>query len=779
MGTPRGSKLWHMSPPIRVRNVTKRESKTTPAVDGHGNDHARPYRRAALLMNLGTPDDTTNRAVRRYLREFLADPFVIRLPAFMRWFNPILSTIIATFRGGQSAKAYREIWWEEGSPLKVITERQVEKLGSYLGGDWSVYYAMRYANPSVRDVLKQMVEDGVTEVVVVPMYPQHAGPTTATALDVLYRELRKYGLRLAMVIRNEWYDDRGYIDAQAQLLHRYAGERGLDPGNSYLLFSTHSMPESYIKRGDPYEWQVRRSMDLVLKRLGWPRERSALSFQSKLGPIPWLSPSTEDELSRLAEEGEKNVIVCPISFTADCLETLEEIGMGYAEDFEEECEGGKLHLAPSLNDDEDFIKALALLVRRGPRCIENDEEVEPLRKIADTAPISEIVSRMVSVGYRVPSRLDDQSRPGLIDDEQLRGISRERGDVIEMIRGIMETNPKVEGCMALNTCQRSEIHLIVSDEDEDSMDMVKDSIVRTFSDSIEGDWLPSPSILSGADAFGDLVGTCLGLSSHLPAELDVMDQLTSALRMAEHAGTGCAGLERIHKAVEQAVVEIREETGWGRFAANFPSAAMSRVEGLSDDLGHLLVIGGSTTSRQILKTVANRSGAPVTFVYRGVGRKDLVRFVQNTVPTADRICVQTYDDERILDAMSEADTVVLGIDNREPILEAATLRGLRDFDTRPLTLVDFNTHGSIDGSIKEKGLRHVSIGELKAAVTAFGRDFSETEPFRRARQRVESMIAAMVRTCGGHSTGTEMVLNRAVSEEMASPSRQNSESVPR
>ena len=730
-------------------------------------------------MNLGTPDDASNRAVRRYLREFLADPFVIRLPAFMRWFNPVLSTIIATFRGGQSAKAYREIWWEEGSPLKVITERQVEKLRTYLGGDWSVYYAMRYANPSVRDVLRKMVDDGITEVVVVPMYPQHAGPTTATALDVLYRELRRYGLRLAMVVRNEWYDDRGYIDSQAQLLHRYACERGLDPGNSYLLFSTHSMPESYIKRGDPYEWQVRRSMDLVLKRLGWPTERSALSFQSKLGPIPWLSPSTEDELSRLAEEGEKNVIVCPISFTADCLETLEEIGMGYAEDFEEECEGGKLHLAPSLNDDEDFIKALALLVRRGPRRIENDEEMDPLRKIADTSPITEIVSRLVSVGYRVPSRLDERSRSGSIDDEQLRGISRERGDVIEMLRGVMESNPEVEGCMALNTCQRSEIHLLVADGDETTVNAVKEAIARTFTEAIEGDWLPDPSVLSGAEAFGDLVGTCLGLSSHLPAELDVMDQLTSALRMAEHAGTGCTGLERIHKAVEHAVVEVRDETGWGRFAANFPSAAMSRVEGLSEDLGHVLVIGGSTTSRQILKTMAGRPGRPITFVYRGVGRKDLVRFVQNTVPAADRICVQTYDDERLLDAISEADTVVLGVDNREPILEAAAVRALRDFVARPLTFVDFNTHGSIDGQIREDGLRHVTISELKAAVTAFGRDFADTEPFRRARERVESMIADIVRQCATRSIEGEVVFSREVPQGTATENRQTPESVSR
>ena len=718
---------------------------------GRDADMGRPRRRAALLMNLGTPDDASNRAVRRYLREFLADPFVIKLPVFMRWFNPVLSTIIATFRGGQSAKAYREIWWDEGSPLKVITERQAEKLRGQLGGDWSVYYAMRYANPSVRDVLRRMVDDGITEVVVVPMYPQHAGPTTATALDVLYREMRRYGLRLAMVIRNEWFDDRGYIDAQAQLLHRYAGERGLDPSNSYLLFSTHSMPVSYIKRGDPYEWQVRRSMDLVLKRLGWPVERSALSFQSKLGPIPWLSPSTEDELSRLAEEREKNVIVCPISFTADCLETLEEIGMGYAEDFEEECEGGKLHLAPSLNDDDDFIAALALLVRRGPRSIENDEEIEPLRKIIDTSPISNVVSRLVSVGFRVPSETETGPGEGLIDDEQLRGISRERGDVIAMLRDIVGRTPGVDGCMALNTCQRNEIHLILTDRDEDAMDEAKSALVGALTGDRADTGLPHPFVRSGAEAFGDLVATCLGLSSHLPAELDVMDQFASALRMAEHAGTGCSGLDRIQQAVEHAVVDIREETGWGRFASNFPSAAMSKVEGLSEEMGHLVVIGGSTTSRQVLKAMAGRPRGPLTFVYRGVGRKDLVRFVQETVPAADRICVQRYSDERVVDAIAEADTVVLGVDNREPILAASTVRGLRDFGVRALTLVDFNSHGSIDGEVEIEGLRHVTVHELKEAASAYGRDFSETEAFQLARERATAMIVEYVRRCSRRS----------------------------
>ena len=168
-----------------------------------------------------------------------------------------------------------------------------------------------YANPSIKATVKALLADGITDLVVIPMYPQWAGPTTGTAMEVLYQELVKQGLRLNLTVRTDWYDDARYVEAQAQIIHRYAQERSLSPKNAYLLFSTHSMPESYIKKGDPYEGHVRRSVELVAKRLGWPRERYGISFQSKLGPVKWLTPSTDGALRELAQKSERDVMVCP------------------------------------------------------------------------------------------------------------------------------------------------------------------------------------------------------------------------------------------------------------------------------------------------------------------------------------------------------------------------------------------------------------------------------------------------------------------------------------
>ncbi|MBZ0172134.1 MAG: ferrochelatase, partial [Phycisphaerales bacterium] len=409
----------------------------------------RPRRRAALLINLGTPDSTDVSDVRRYLREFLSDPFVIKLPRYGAALTPLLARMIARFRGPQSAHAYGRLWWEEGSPLRVITERQQEKLRDRLGGGWSVYYAMRYGNPSIRDVVARMNADGVTEVVVVPMYPQWAGPTTGTALEVLYRELRRQGLRFNLTVRTEWYDDRGYVEAQAQLISRYIAERGLAPETSYLLFSTHSMPQSYIRDGDPYEGQIRRTVDLVRRRIGWPEERSSLSFQSKLGPVAWLSPSTEDTVVELAGRGEREVVVCPISFTADCLETLEEIGMLYAGQFAEKSGGGRLHLAPSLNDDDEFMKALANLVRKGATSMDPSQPITALCRSSEEEPVQALISRLVMVGIAKPGRLECVNEIAFVDDDCLRSLRRERRDLAECVRAC-RAQPHVDGCFVFN-----------------------------------------------------------------------------------------------------------------------------------------------------------------------------------------------------------------------------------------------------------------------------------------------------------------------------------------
>ncbi|MEM9165467.1 MAG: ferrochelatase [Planctomycetota bacterium] len=697
----------------------------------------RESKRAALLLNLGTPDTPSNGDVRRYLREFLADPFVIKLPRGFRWLTPALSAMIATFRGAKSAEAYREIWWDEGSPLKVITARQAERLSDKLGGDWSVYYAMRYANPSIRDVLNRMSEDGVTDIVVVPMYPQFAGPTTATALEVLYRELRTRGLRFSLAVRNDWYDDRGYIDAQAELLHRFIAERQLRHDSAFLLFSTHSMPASYIKAGDPYEGQVRRSMELVLKRLGWPDDRTSLSFQSKLGPVPWLAPATEDVLAQLAERGEKDVVVCPISFTADCLETLEEIGMGYAEMFEEQSAGGTLHLVPSLNDDAGFIDALAAIVRRGPRRLDHAAQLDTLRVSRSHEPIAAVIDRLVMVGTAVPGPLESGGVSAAADASALRRIHRERDDALVVARRVHALDG-VDGCVPLNTCQRAELYAVI--EDGADIERVTRAIRNSFYriDAAEGDPQIEPVVLSGQQAFRRLLSCALGLSSRLPAESDAIEQVRSSARMALHADTLSHGLERIFEHATASAEHIGESEGWSAFSTSFGEAALSGL-GIAPT-GDVVIIGGSTTSKKVLRTIADAGTSHLTFIYRGAARKDIVRYVRSAAPHAIRLCVHRYDDQQVLDAIAHADTVVFGLDNRLPVIQRSQIEQLRDFARRPLTVVDFNAFGSTQPLDAIDGVRVFDSGMVRRAAEARGAQIRSSSGFVDALSRVRAAI---------------------------------------
>lgn len=678
----------------------------------------RPQHRAVLMLNLGTPESPEVADVRRYLREFLSDPFVIKLPRRLKALTPALASIIAQFRGPKSAEAYRSIWWDEGSPLKVITERQRDALRQKLGKGWSVYYAMRYASPGISEVLDQMTADGVTDMVVLPMYPQWAGPTTGTALEVLYRELHRKGLRFNLSVRAEWYDDRGYIESQAHLIRRFLAEKDLSPRSAFLLFSTHSMPVSYIKDGDPYEGQVRRSVELVRQRLGWPEERAGLSFQSKLGPVEWLTPSTEESLCELAAKGEKDVAVCPISFTADCLETLEEIGIRYAGMFAEESRGGRLHLMPALNEDPAFIDTMASLTRKGPRPLRLDQAA-PLQTSAMEEPITRLISRLVMVGVATAGRLEDANSLPFVDEGVLRSLRQECIDVRETLELCTESDA-VDGCFALNTCQRCEVYALTNRGA--SLEEAAAHIHESFFEHLDA--AVAPVVLQGANAYRRLLRTALGLNSMLPGDGDVMAQLRSAGRMAQHAGTRSPGLNRLLHETDALETALRSDTAWGQLMTPFAAAAMCQLGvGFDPTAADGLLIGGSTTCRQLLRLLTKDGqlhGDRLTFAYRGAGRKELVKYIRRVAPHVQRLRVDRYDDPRVLEGIAHADVVFFGIDHREPVLQQTHIEGLRDFTKRPLTVIDFNGFGSTEGLEDLEGVRLISAGELNRAAAAFG-----------------------------------------------------------
>ena len=720
-------------------------------------------RRGVLLINLGTPDHHDTKSVRRYLTQFLSDPYVIKLPRRWRWLNYPLARMIAQFRGPRSAHAYRKIWTDRGSPLKFITEDQVSALKAHLSNDWQVFYAMRYATPSIGNVVQQIVEAGVTDLVVIPMYPQYSGPSTGTALEVLYKTVLQLGLQLNIEVHNTWYDDVGYIDAQAQLIYDQAQAHGLTPENAFLLYSTHSLPQSYVKAGDPYEGQVRRSVALVNERLGWPSERTGLSFQSKLGPVPWLEPSTETAMADLAARGEKRLLVCPISFTADCLETIEEIGITYAGQFAQT--GGELFLCPSLNTFEPFIKALSLLARRGSHSVNSFHDhapVTPLLKESQSAvDLRAAIESLTMVGVSMPSRLDGGMGPAMthVTGQDFRRIKRPQFDTLQVLQTIHHENDFRE-CWLWNTCNRFEFYgFLHRDHNDRSFDQTVKNVTRHLFGDHDTD-LPV-NVLRGVDALHHMLRTAAGLNSSLPGDSEVLAQLASACRMARHGQTAGSLTDQLINQVRLLVEELRQSTPWGRFSCEYCFAALRDLVKTMQPALHsanCVVVGGSTTSLSILRSLIESFDVPsrnLTVIYRGEGRQRMIKLLRKAIGQGRRLLVHKYSEPAVTDAIAEADVLFLGVDRREPILRAQQLAGLRDYTARPLTIVDFNTFGSTEGVAEIDGIRVIDARQLEAQVDRFAEALLTQAELKSAAESAERAILAYVEsiTSDGDWTG--------------------------
>jgi protoporphyrin/coproporphyrin ferrochelatase len=309
-----------------------------------------------LLINLGTPDAPHARAVRRYLAEFLSDPRVVEIPA-IAW-KPILYGIILRTRPRRSAEAYNEVWTNEGSPLAVIARRQANALRERFEGRASVHWAMRYGNPGIAAAISNMVEEGCTHILSAPLYPQYCAATTATANDAVFAVLA--GMRVQPALRTlpPYYDDLLYIDALAANLRRQLEALDFEPER--LLLSFHGMPQRTADLGDPYYSHCQETARLVSEALG--REVD-VAFQSRFGRAKWLEPATDATLSGYPKGGIKRIAVAAPGFAADCLETLEELGIRGRDSFLH-AGGEKFALLDCLNDSPESITMLEGLITR-------------------------------------------------------------------------------------------------------------------------------------------------------------------------------------------------------------------------------------------------------------------------------------------------------------------------------------------------------------------------------------------------------------------------------
>ncbi|MEE8141487.1 MAG: ferrochelatase [Planctomycetota bacterium] len=311
-----------------------------------------------LLVQLGTPDAPTPKALRRYLREFLGDPRVINLPRPARWL--LLNLIILPFRPARSAALYRRIWTDEGSPLLLTSQAQAQGLQELLGDGYQVALGMRYGRPTLKAALGSLVKSRCARLVVLPLFPQYSSATTASVYDACFAELRRNRTVPALSVVPRFYADPGYTTAVAARGREHLGER---LQQARVLFSFHGIPQRFVREGDPYEEHCRATALAIAEKLQLPSERWSVAFQSRFGRAPWLTPYTVDEFARLGrEQGGLLAVFCP-GFVADCLETLDEIGGIGAEQYRA-AGGSELSLVPCVNDHPLFLEALAGLVRR-------------------------------------------------------------------------------------------------------------------------------------------------------------------------------------------------------------------------------------------------------------------------------------------------------------------------------------------------------------------------------------------------------------------------------
>lgn len=311
-----------------------------------------------LLTNLGTPDAPTAPALRRYLSEFLSDPRVIEVPRLL-WML-ILHGVILRIRPKKSAAAYAKVWTEEGSPLLVISERQTRAVQEALGDGTWVKLGMRYGKPSIAGALREFQAAGIRRIVVMPLYPQYAGATTGSTFDALADELKEWRWVPSLDFVSGYVDNPLYISALAQSIQDHINQHGLP---DRILFSYHGMPKRYLDNGDPYYCFCRKTTRLVREKLGLDEERCLTTFQSRFGREEWLKPYTDHTLEALPGEGVKHVAITSPAFSADCLETLEELDMENRAIFTE-AGGEQYHYIPALNDRPDHIAAIVDELRK-------------------------------------------------------------------------------------------------------------------------------------------------------------------------------------------------------------------------------------------------------------------------------------------------------------------------------------------------------------------------------------------------------------------------------
>lgn len=351
---------------VRRMNVSVDPKAIAPAAHRPaGHPPVRSGRIGVLLMNLGTPEGTTYWPMRRYLKEFLSDRRVIETSRLIWW--PILNLIILTKRPTPKGRDYASIWNNERDegPLKTITRAQAEDLAGHLkevAGDRVVVdWSMRYGLPRTAERIQALLDQGCDRILAVPLYPQYAAATTATACDQVFAALTAMRWQPSLRVAPPWHDDPVYIDSLITKMRADLAALTFEP--EVILVSFHGVPKEYLLKGDPYHCQCVKTWRLMREAFGWPAERFRYSFQSRFGNAEWLKPYTDETVKELARSGVKSMAIVAPGFTADCLETLEELN-GENRHYFEENGGENFAYLPCLNDGPEGMRVIRNVVER-------------------------------------------------------------------------------------------------------------------------------------------------------------------------------------------------------------------------------------------------------------------------------------------------------------------------------------------------------------------------------------------------------------------------------
>ncbi|MXQ12792.1 ferrochelatase [Microvirga makkahensis] len=347
--------------------MNERVSMTETSQGVRPADHppVKAGRIGVLLMNLGTPEGTTYWPMRRYLKEFLSDRRVIETPRLLWW--PILNLIILTKRPSAKGRDYASIWNNEldEGPLKTITRNQAEKVTAHLksiaGDKISVDWAMRYGKPEVRERIQALLDQGCDRILLVPLYPQYAAATSATACDQAFRALMDMRWQPTVRVSPPYHDDPVYIESVVASMKQELAKLTFEP--EVILVSFHGVPKEYLLKGDPYHCHCAKTWRLMREAFGWPADKFRMSFQSRFGKAEWLQPYTDKTVEALAKSGVKRMAIVAPGFSADCLETLEELNGENREIFMHNG-GEEFAYLPCLNDSPEGMRVINHIVER-------------------------------------------------------------------------------------------------------------------------------------------------------------------------------------------------------------------------------------------------------------------------------------------------------------------------------------------------------------------------------------------------------------------------------